>query len=744
MDKAEANTQSSSKVNKKLLLKQALQLGPMTWRGAAISLLLCTLILYFATFFSGGVYSFLNGLVNLAFAIVLAFLSLSLGSLMVKVFGLIQNIQQPYRWVLFGSLFLLITLMVASVRSIGNALAIAIYLVITASLLGAGLSAWKTARQDGRPKKVPLLFSIIGGLGLCVLLIWFIWPGPVSTETESFSDQGTPAPTALENPAKQGPYNVLQLNYGSGTDKHRSEYGEDTDIITDTADLTSMVNLPMAPVNWLRNTYWGFGLDEAPLNARTWYPEGDGPFPLVLIVHGNHIMDHFSDPGYDYLGELLASRGYIIVSVDQNFLNGSGFIEGILGGLSNENDARGYLLLKHLALWHNWNKTTGHLFEEMVDTDNIALIGHSRGGEAAAIAAAFNHLPFHPDNGDLQFDFGYSIQSVIAIAPSDEQFKPRKRSTELRDINYLVLQGSADSDVRSFQGAMQYDRVSFTEDIGHFKAAAYIHGANHGQFNTVWGRIDQAFSRFFLDRRNIIPVDDQELAAKVFISSFIETTLQGHHEYQQLFAEPLWGQNWLPDIGYHMQYRDSSTKIIADFEEDMNLTTLSIDGGKAYGENFVTWREEPVTLGHGRLRDTISLRLGWNYESCGEAVYTLTLPEKFNENINATALTFAAANISVNREPVDFNIVLKDQAGEQAALPLSHISALPPSPQYQMFKKPLAVEFLSEPVFATYSFKISDFKAVNRAFNPLEILEIRFVFTSAAGTVYLDDVGFRP
>jgi len=177
MDKAKAKTQSSSKVKKLLVLKQSLQLGPKAWRGAAISLLLCTVILFFATFFSGGVYSFFNGLVNLAFAAVLAVLSLSLGSLMVKVFGLIQKIQQPYRWVLFGSLFLLITLMVASVRLISNALAIAIYLVITTSLLGAGLSAWNTARQEGRPQKVPLLFSIIGGLGLFTLVIWFIWPG---------------------------------------------------------------------------------------------------------------------------------------------------------------------------------------------------------------------------------------------------------------------------------------------------------------------------------------------------------------------------------------------------------------------------------------------------------------------------------------------------------------------------------------------------------------------------------------
>jgi len=39
---------------------------------------------------------------------------------------------------------------------------------------------------------------------------------------------------------------------------------------------------------------------------------------------------------------------------------------------------------------------------------------------------------------------------------------------------------------------------------------------------------------------------------------------------------------------------------------------------------------------------------------------------------------------------------------------------------------------------------LSDFKKVNRAFNPEAIAEISFVFDNSSGTVYLDDVGFLP
>lgn len=726
------------------LLANRFSLGYKAWHGAARALLFCTFMLYISIFLGGGVYSFFNGLINLGFAILLAVLSLSLGSLIVTFLDWIQKIQLPYRSVLMGSLFLLMSLMIAAVQLAGNAVIVVVYFIIAASLLGAGVGGLIAAIEEGHSRKAPTALGVIGFLGLCFFVIWSAWPGQSYEASDPASCSALQPLLNLEHPAEAGPYTVLELTYGSGKDKRRQEYRRDAAIITEEVDLSQMIDEPLSLILWLRNKYWGFGLDAVPLNARVWYPKGDGPFPLVLVVHGNHLMDDFSDPGYDYLGELLASRGYIAASIDQNFLNAGGFIEAVLGGLKNENDARAYLLLKHLSLWHAWNEEEGNPFYGMVDTENVGLIGHSRGGEAAAIAAAFNDLLVHPDHGDIHFDFGYNIQAVIAIAPSDGQFKPRRQGIKLSDINYLVLHGSADSDVRSFQGLAQYDRVSLTEGSDYFKAAVYIHGANHGQFNTRWGRIDQTISRFFLDRSNIMPPQAQELAAKVFISGFLEDALQGRREYRLLFAEPSWGQNWFSDTFYQIQFRDGTATIIADFEEDMDLTTLSIEGGKALGKNLRSWSEEPVELGDGRLRDTTSLRLSWHLKCGGVASYTLMMPENLTGLLSAKALTFAVANISEDRGSVDFTIIIEDHAGEQAALPLSHISALPPSPQYRTFKKPLTVQFLSEPVYTTYTFLLSDFTKVNSAFDPRGIVEIHFVFDSLSGAIYLDDVGLLP
>ncbi|HKJ93207.1 MAG TPA: hypothetical protein VJ957_08565, partial [Longimicrobiales bacterium] len=122
------------------------------------------------------------------------------------------------------------------------------------------------------------------------------------------------------DPSKPGPYHVLHLYYGSGTDRHRPEYRDSVAFTTTSVDASKMVDLGKSAKS--RNKYWGFTPDSFPRNARVWYPDGPGPFPLVLIVHGNHNMKDYSDPGYAYLGKLLASRGYIAASLDENFLNG--------------------------------------------------------------------------------------------------------------------------------------------------------------------------------------------------------------------------------------------------------------------------------------------------------------------------------------------------------------------------------------------------------------------------------------
>ncbi len=293
-------------------------------------------------------------------------------------------------------------------------------------------------------------------------------------------------------PARPARFKSARSRTAAVTTRIARSSASKVDIVSEPVDGSKLIEGWSGLAGWARTQYWGFDAKQLPRQGRVWFPDGDGPFPLVLMVHGNHDMEDFSDPGYAYLGELFASRGIIAVSVDENFLNSSNadLLGGFKGGLKKENDARGWMLLEHLRLWRQWNQDPASRFHGKVDLDRIALIGHSRGGEAVAIAALFNRLPFYPDDGRVAFDYGFNLRGVIAIAPSDEQYEPRSVPTKFDDVSYLVIQGSNDGDVQSYMGSAQYSRVGFDKCDRCFKAGFYLLDANHGQFNTAWGRND--------------------------------------------------------------------------------------------------------------------------------------------------------------------------------------------------------------------------------------------------------------
>lgn len=586
------------------------------------------------------------------------------------------------------------------------------------------------------------------------------------------------------DPAAPGPYPVRTLYYGSGEDRRRPEFRDSVTIRTSSVDASRFVSLGDAAGS--RNRYWGFTPKAFPRNARVWYPDGEGPFPLVLVVHGNHDMKDFSDPGYDYLGNLLASRGFILTSIDENFLNGA---------IRNENDARGWMLLKHLELWRELNDSAGGPFYRKVDMDRIALIGHSRGGEAVGHAAAFNRLAHYPDDATVTFDFGFGIRSLIAIAPVDGQYKPADRFVPVSDVSYLVFHGSHDGDVTNFAGLRQYQRVALGPD--DLKSAVYVYRANHGQWNTVWGAHDSGpRSGRILDLRGLLPAEEQRRFAEVFVSAFLEATLRDDDRYLPLFRDHRVAGEWLPPTMYVTRFEEGSFRAIARYDDDIDVTTGSVPGVTIRADSMATWKEGGLQMrsanspAEGSTMQNYAVTLGWNNRIAGDdttrmgppARYVLTLPDTLASSwaLDANAalqfllmptkdmpgpradpVTAAADSTGPDRPtqrrpprkrsdddalpPVDLAIEVADATGATARVPLS---------AYGPVRRPLPIRVYrrgdwedrfgsdSELVLQTYVIPLADFRGVD----PRTLREVRFVFDIApAGTVVIDDIGFaRP
>lgn len=740
-------------------VSRAIAPGPRAWRGAIwgglIALTVMLLVAAHGLFGSAPTAWFLVGAILFLAAFALA------GGLLTLIWLVLKSLPAPYVWVVVSALLALANMALTALSVPVGVVTVGLGVLAVASLLGASMGvmvggSWQGATAAQRT--IALGGLVLGMAGLLGGGAWLLDAGSELTYPPNAAAQGDVQidPLDLTNPAEPGPYAVHTLFYGSGDDRHRPEYGAGADLLTEPVDGSSLVE------RWsgLRTAYWGFGPEALPLNGRVWYPEGDGPFPLVLILHGQHPMHEASDPGYAYLGELLASRGFIAVSVDENFLNLSPLVDLLMcQSLIGTDDLRGWLLLEHLQVWRDWDSTPGHPFYQQVDLDDIALMGHSRGGQAVAVAAVFNALPYYPDDASVRFDYDFGIRSVVAFAPVDGAYRPAKRDIVLENVNYLVLHGAHDMDVFTFQGDRQYSRTRFDDEGEWFKAAVYTYGANHGQFNTSWGRKDlfEPVMRVF-NLEQLMPGEEQRQIAKVTISAFLEATLRDETGYRALFQDLRRGRAWLPDTIYLHQYQDSATKLVSTYEEDVDLTSTTLPGGRIAGENLTVWREQPAASKWENLGDQ-TVYLGWDgAANPTPASYEITIPTGALTPTEESVLVFAMADAKEDptpetggaegeqgREPIDLTLEVVDEVGAMARLPLSHFSPLQPQLEGQLGKAGFMSLFpASEAVLHHFEFPLADFAAVNPAFKPRDLAEIRLVFDrTESAVVVLDSVGFR-
>ena len=474
-----------------------------------------------------------------------------------------------------------------------------------------------------------IIMAALGTIIMTALLTVLAINGPsaVPERDKHFTDSwvandNAAAVLETDNPAEPGQYAYHKYTYGSGKDKHRKWFGSQVDLISDPVDASSYIT----HWSWLKKAFWGFDAAGLPVNGTVWMPEGKGPFPLALIVHGNHLMEYFSDEGYEYLGELLASRGIIAVSVDENFLNYSAWSS------IPDNDMlmRAWVLLQHINQLKKWN-SSATIFENQIDMHNLAIIGHSRGGQAAAMAADRDR--FFDDAAALPDKEEYTVKAVVALAPTDTAIQDQY--AELKDTYYLTLQGARDADVNNFFGERQYARVSLSGE-NRFKAALYIADANHSQFNSKWGTMDESLpGGLFLNRNGMLSKQEQQNIAKLYVSAFLEAALNDKFEFKQLFQDYRSVTDWLPDTQYISRYEESSFVPIAPGPIVSEQNAVGMTG----------WNEAYAKNRDGQSKDVKGIELEW--EEAG-AQYDLLLSDMASDELGGLGeanFVFSLANM---------------------------------------------------------------------------------------------------
>lgn len=556
--------------------------------------------------------------------------------------------------------------------AIVNAHAAGSIAIVVGIVAGAGLG-WARGRPSRPARAAVTVASVTIALGA---LVWLVHAGP-GTGIVTAPASVAAATLDLDDPSAPGPFTVGTASYGSGVNPHRPAFGPDATVSTEPID-----GRGVAPTfGWAHRLHirlaTGATPDQLPIDGTVWYPVELATAPLVLVVHGNHALHRASDPGYAYLGRHLASRGYVVVSVDQNFLNGS--LAG--DGEGSEHPLRARVLLEHLRLWETWAAGGGPVPGE-VDLQRVALIGHSRGGEAAAHAAGIARdrpaslAPTWP-----LLDASVRIRGVVAIMPSDGQWQvgsPRR----LEGLSYLVLGAGLDGDATTWQGLAQYHRVDVAPEPSSFAAYAYLQRANHGQASTVWGRNDQGWlNSTILDRGGLLSGEEQRRATCTLVTAFLDAALLGEDGSRAVFVRPDAARAWLPDDVVVTGYRDGTTRPLRRFRADPAETADDPDA--AVDVVRLLARDGERRLG------TRAVRMSWEDGPAPSLQFPVPEDLARRRPSDVLSVAYGGADLAV---PPSLTVELQDVDGHRAALPVDLVTARRPPLPARVAKLPAFAE----------------------------------------------------
>ncbi|QFZ24271.1 hypothetical protein EKG83_15980 [Saccharothrix syringae] len=228
-------------------------------------------------------------------------------------------------------------------------------------------------------------------------------------------------------------------------------------------------------------------------------PEGvSGRRPLALFLHGRHISCYDgttqllewpcpvpakpvpSHRGYLQAQRLLASQGYVTVSISANSVNAQDVLDVEAGA-----GARSALVRAHLARWAEWAGAGRGSAPEVVraapvaDVGRVLLVGHSRGGEGVN-RAVIDSLTPPPAGSGYDGPVRWTVGGTVLIGPTIFGHNPAP------DVPSVTILPGCDGDVSDLQGQLFVDATRGVGRGSALHSALYVVGANHNFFNSEW------------------------------------------------------------------------------------------------------------------------------------------------------------------------------------------------------------------------------------------------------------------
>lgn len=225
----------------------------------------------------------------------------------------------------------------------------------------------------------------------------------------------------------------------------------------------------------------------------------EGRRPLALFLHGRHFTCYTprgeitgdwpcasgakavpSHRGYLRDQRLLASQGYVTVSISANGINGQDWSAEDGGA-----QARSSLVRRHLARWADWSADPGTAPAAVrqapeADMSRVLLVGHSRGGEGVNRAAMDSLYPPPADQDGYQGPVRWHIRGNVLIGPTVFGHNP------VADVPSMTILPGCDGDVSDLQGEVYVDGTRRISRGAALHSAVYMVGANHNFFNSEW------------------------------------------------------------------------------------------------------------------------------------------------------------------------------------------------------------------------------------------------------------------